>query len=415
MGLYDLTEAYRQDPVTPDHAGVSVTAAWHIVRRRWEFVVQHGTTYGLVSAVPNFCRLPTLTSAIARRCTGAAVAAYFDDNMAVDVLEQRGSSQRALLDIFVHFGVEVSESKHVPVGSRRVALGNYLDMNFAAETGHLLQDVTDTFRNNLVNYIDAAMVTGKCSAADAGKIRGCFGWATCREWGKVGRLIQGPLILQQFRRETSVMDETLRGALNFARQLLLTIASARIPVWPMVKRPTLIYSDAAWGDVEGCDGRAGWIVFPPDGRPSGAFTDFHIQDLAAFTTRETYIGVLEAIPAILLSMWDASSLRSSDVIWFVDNQGAASSLAKGSSGAPDIDRLVALSHLVWARLHVRVWIEWVDSEANISDGISRYGFDDETSRSLGVVPEYFSLPRCADLLQPDLGDAFEHVITSVPS
>ncbi len=35
-----------------------------------------------------------------------------------------------------------------------------------------------------------------------------------------------------------------------------------------------------------------------------------------------------------------------DVIWFVDNQGAASSLAKGASGSADIDRIVSLSHLL---------------------------------------------------------------------
>ena len=412
LGLDDLTEAYRQDPVTPDHAGVSVTAAWHIERRCWMFVVQHGTTYGLVSAVPNFCRLPTLTSAVGRRLTGSAVAAYFDDNMTVEMLEFRGSSQRALLDIFSLLGVEVSDSKHVPVGSRRVALGNYLDLDHAADSGYLLQDVTEVFRNNLVNFIDASIAKGQCTASDAGKLRGCFGWATCREWGKVARIIQGPLIVQQFRREVAHIDETLMGALSFARQLLLTMASARIPIWPMVRKPTLIYSDAAWGDVKGCDGRVGWVVIPPEGPPSGAFTDVSLDDLAAFGLRKTYIGILEAIPALLLPMWDSSAITQSDIIWFVDNQGAASSLAKGSSGVQDVDRIVALSHLVWARLRARVWIEWVDSKANISDGISRDGLDDLTSRELGVIPTHFPLPKCAELLKPDLGEALSFVTSS---
>ena len=75
------------------------------------------------------------------------------------------------------------------------------------------------------------------------------------------------------------------------------------------------------------------------------------------------------------------------------------------SGAPDIDRIVALSHLLWARFRARVWIEWVDSKANISDGISRDGADDVTVRKLGLDPIQFQLPRCSELLQQDFGRA----------
>ena len=238
-------------------------------------------------------------------------------------------------------------------------------------------------------------------------------WGTCREWGRVARLLQGPLILQQFHRESSDMDESLRSVLLFGKQLLLNIASARIPVWPMQRRPTIIYSDAAWGDVVGCDGRAGWIIFPPDGSPKGAFTDVRTDDLGAFDDRSTYIGVLETLPALLIPMWDPEVVESSDIIWFVDNQGAASSLAKGASGSPDIDRIVSLSHLLWARCRARVWLEWVDSKANVADGISRDGFLDKASKALGFEPAFFPFPDCKALLQPDLGQAFSHVVSSV--
>ena len=291
-------------------------------------------------------------------------------------------------------------------------MGNYVDLESAAVDGFIIQDVTEMFRLNLIEFIDWIIASDRCPSADAGKIRGCFGWTTSREWGKVARLIQGPLIMQQFRKESDVMDDTLRSILHFARHLLLQVASARIPIWPMIKRPTVIYSDAAWGDVPGCDGRVGWIIFPPEGQPSGSFTDVSRADLEAFERRETYIGVLEALPALLVPMWDPSALENSDIIWFVDNQGAAASLAKGSSGAPDIDRIVALSHLLWARFRARVWIEWVDSKANISDGISRDGADDETARKLGINPIQFQLPRCSELLQHDFGCAVSFAMSS---
>ena len=136
-------------------------------------------------------------------------------------------------------------------------------------------------------------------------------------------------------------------------------------------------------------------------------------ELVAFERRETFFGVLEALPALLVPMWDPSALENSDIIWFVDNQGAAASLAKGSSGAPDIDRIVALSHLLWARFRARVWIEWVDSKANISDGISRDGAEDETARKLGLNPIQFQLPRCSELLQHDFGCAVSFAMSSI--
>jgi hypothetical protein len=69
-------------------------------------------------------------------------------------------------------------------------------------------------------------------------------------------------------------------------------------------------------------------------------------------------------------------LRGKDVLWFIDNEAAAASLIRGGSGQPDVEQLCLKTHMLWAVLDMRVWIEWIDSASNVSDGLSRDGLQD---------------------------------------
>ena len=35
-----------------------------------------------------------------------------------------------------------------------------------------------------------------------------------------------------------------------------------------------------------------------------------------------------------------------------------------------------MAHVLWATLRARVWIEWIDTDANLADGLSRLGLQD---------------------------------------
>ena len=60
-----------------------------------------------------------------------------------------------------------------------------------------------------------------------------------------------------------------------------------------------------------------------------------------------------------------------DLVAFVDNQGAAAALLKGYARNSDALDAAAALHIIAARHDTRLWIEWVDSKANIIDGLSR--------------------------------------------
>ena len=63
-------------------------------------------------------------------------------------------------------------------------------------------------------------------------------------------------------------------------------------------------------------------------------------------------------------------------MWWVDNEGSASCLVRGNSSHWDAGCLAHLAHLLWAELRCRVWIEWINTKSNPSDGLSRLGLTD---------------------------------------
>jgi len=65
-----------------------------------------------------------------------------------------------------------------------------------------------------------------------------------------------------------------------------------------------------------------------------------------------------------------------DVIWFIDNQSALAALIKSASAAPDCSGIALKTGLLTSALNVRVWYEYVPSEQNVSDPLSRKGFED---------------------------------------
>ena len=56
---------------------------------------------------------------------------------------------------------------------------------------------------------------------------------------------------------------------------------------------------------------------------------------------------------------------------YIDNVSALSGFVRGGCKAPDVDRAAAVVAIVSALLGCRVWFEYVESDANWSDSLSR--------------------------------------------
>ena len=88
--------------------------------------------------------------------------------------------------------------------------------------------------------------------------------------------------------------------------------------------------------------------------------------------------------ATVAATWSlARHIRGKDVIWFVENEGAAAAAIRGASTQGDVDHFVQVAHLLWMKLECRVWIEWIDSKSNPADGLSRLGLQDPWTQEQG--------------------------------
>jgi hypothetical protein len=71
--------------------------------------------------------------------------------------------------------------------------------------------------------------------------------------------------------------------------------------------------------------------------------------------------------------------------------------------------LAHLAHLKWAELGCRVWIEWINSDSNPSDGLSRAGLLDPWTLRQGWSLRQGFIPA-ADSLTSLVGSAVETLL-----
>ena len=115
-----------------------------------------------------------------------------------------------------------------------------------------------------------------------------------------------------------------------------------------------------------------------DGSKKGFFSVFEDDQLGLLcTSMEAIAGGSQPIALCEAAMlphaalaW-ADTLRGRSVIWYCDNTNAMHAFVKGASCNATLERLVFIFWVLMFNLDCQVWIEWVDSDSNWSDGISR--------------------------------------------
>ena len=117
----------------------------------------------------------------------------------------------------------------------------------------------------------------------------------------------------------------------------------------------------------------------------------------------------EALCGIAVPTSCPDLLQGQDLLWFVDNEAACSSLIRGHSSEGDVHVIAHTSTILLTKLNSRAWYEWVDSHSNLSDGLSRLGFDDPWTLAQGWSLSAFELP--AWVCQPQ---AVESLWLSMP-
>ena len=355
-GSDDMASAYRQLPNRPSESQGLVIAWYDTVTESPLFAVLRAHPYGLGSAVLNFNRARGLTSAVSRRCFGAAVTHYFDDS-GVDWASASGSAQEAVIEVHDAVGITLDANKRQPMGVQRIFLGVLLDLALFAQ-GEIRFDVKPELRQALQQEVDSLLLSGECTASQAAKLRGRFGWASTAAFGKCARGGCHALIQRQYAETDVAIHHVLPRSIPLARR----VSPVRV-----------LYTDASWEPHDMESPGLGAVLLGRGTQPTyGLAASVPPCVLASFLSRDTQIAPLEGLAVLQAFAILADSLRGQDVLLFVDNTSICSALVKGSSSAAGIALVLRSSFPVGI-----LAVPSVHPDSNVSDGLSQDGIQDQ--------------------------------------
>ena len=173
------------------------------------------------------------------------------------------------------------------------------------------------------------------------------------------------------------------AAFDYHRLILEVLLPKGIQIIGACGPPVVVYSDAFFkpynepAPLDGIRCRMGWVIFDSmRNRPIGGSMSIGEDLLSQWQPRKQQVFVAETLVVMAATLLHQDILRGRDLIWFVDNIGALQVLIKGNSSQFDAGNVCAAAHLHWAATGTRSWFEWVASDDNPSDGLSRGGIHD---------------------------------------
>ena len=169
--------------------------------------------------------------------------------------------------------------------------------------------------------------------------------------------------------------------------LMEVIRPVWVPLLPRTRPFRIVYSDASV--EEGKDPILGWILLSSSGEVWGARTcTLPLNSMPGWKERKTQICAAETFcfPAAIL---DAPVFFAGhDVLWFCDNEAAVSTIIRGACRPEDINGLAEATAILSAKLGARIWVEWIDSKSNPSDGLSSEGLGDVDYGHIATVARF---------------------------
>ena len=388
LGLDDMARAYRRVPVaTP---WLTVFAIWSVRRRRVEYYYLDGHCFGFTAAVLNFNAFPHLVCALARVFFAVPCDHFYDDYMLVDLALAGVSGQSCLALVHSLLGQSVEPKKRKPMGPRNVGLGVQMDLSLAHTDCVVHASATAERVSRLLDDLCACRAADFLSPAHASSLRGKLGFVFGTSYYRFCYASLQPLMQREYYDVSTAFSPPLREMHDFLSCVLPELPPMSLRLEPDRTPPLVVYTDAMFLE-HGPDGlpfsRIGWCVFDPI-----TCSAFHSHyELPAWYYSffapglKTYIMQGEGVGALAPLLSLPALFRGRSVVQFQDNTGALSALVHGYASKPDMSRIVNAYHLAQFSLRVRVWFEWVPSEANLADLPSRLEYGEFFSVLPGSV------------------------------
>jgi hypothetical protein len=211
----------------------------------------------------------------------------------------------------------------------------------------------------------------------AAKLYGVVNFFETGMFGRVGRAGLIPIKERQYQEGREITAQ-LQGSFDLLEGLLQMKPRREYTLFSRSVSRFVVASDAAYEDGRGT---AGFLIVLDPATPEESRYGVVVEIPAGLYPRwgdmGTYISQLELLMGAAALLVFAPRLRGRIGVWFIDNVPALMALVGGGSRVPSLDEISLLVHPGMFALKAQAFYEWVASEANWSDGISRKGVEEE--------------------------------------
>ena len=394
----DVELAYRRMPAA--HPEATVVMLWDTRLNAVTYWMMDGHNFGLAAAVLSFNRYSQLVACVMRRVYGCPCAAYFDDYDITDQVAAGRSGKEALHYVHHLFGIALSGGdKDVDPAAANPFLGVISDLSRVVDgiavmrskpsrVAAIMVAAMEMVERGSTPHAELDGLVGKLEYTASTGASARFGraaLAVLRAWCDAHRGA-GPHVLTD---EAMLALRFFIFILPLVRPRVFRLAGRR-------RRPIIVYTDARYSPGAAEPAELGIAIYDPEddetGGPQWRHSSLVVTPavMALLAKREQYVGQLEVMAGVAAFTSRPEQFRGRDVILFIDNTGALFGLAKGYSGDDDSARMIHAFHSVLAAIDCNVWLEYVQSGANIADQPSRG--DVALLLSLGSIAFDMQLP-----------------------
>ena len=313
-------------------------------------------------------------------------------------------TQSGLKLVFQAMGAAPQPAKCFPPACNRHYLGTSVHVGDAFTLGqvHFQPKTTTTWK--VLTKLQDAQTTGRLDRDTAGKLRGDLNWLWSMCAGHIGKLA-GPVLTQHQQSDDPVLSSMEVWTLKLLSKVVSTASPRSIQIAGQALPPVRVYSDASF---EGGVLRLGWIIFRQGFQPTGGTCRVPSETLRSWTQRKQQIYPGETLCGLIVPLLHPDLLAGCDILWFIDNEAATSSLIRASSRQVDVHLISQFAQLILFNLQARAWFEWIDSSSNPSDGLSRLGLEDSWSLTQGWSLAEYDFP--AHLLPSSFLQSFSELV-----
>ena len=244
-GTEDLWKGYRQNHPLKDHMCVNIITFVHPHSKKRVYAQLYGLPFGLASAVNQFNRAPQLFTAVCRRVFSMVAGHYFDDSIQFEYAHLAGAHKTLFIRILETFGVLIGHHKRQHMTSMPRFLGMVTDLSRLNDEHVVTLSSCPETKQRALRMLSAFLSSGRVTPAEAAKARGLLNWLEMSLLGKPLTAAFSGLIARQYFDHTNALTPSLALCLQYLQLALSIVPSRRVPVYPRLTEPVIVYTDAS--------------------------------------------------------------------------------------------------------------------------------------------------------------------------